>query len=530
MIDNKLPVCIVGSGLAAMSAALALVEKGIRPTILDVGLSLDGEISQRIELMRKTEPDFWKESDKTLMFRNGSLSNDGIPLKLAYGSSYFYGGNSINAPIQCLNGEFPPFSYAQGGLSVGWGASALPADPADLIDWPNETRNLSEHYQSVLENIPYSAVNDRLSSNFPIYSSSMSPVKMQPGNQALLHDMENSNIFAKDRITFGQARSLVQAIDKKNTLGCKYCGNCMSGCVYGAIFKASKILKDLIDQNKVDYFCDHHVLKLSEGARGATVIFRNKNKFGELTFSRVFLAAGAVNSTRIILKSKNIYNSKTYLKAVPGFVVPMLRISKSYSAWPNANTLSGIFLEYKPILDFWAHCQISIPNELVLKKIDMMFGSGRYLGIMKSFLASHLVVATVTLHSNFGNGYTLSLARSDASTDDLLSSARETPGEAKIAIKKAMKKLSSITRKFGCYPLSHFALDSTVSNGYHIGGSMPMKLRPVNLTDTDIFGKPIGFERVHVIDSSIFPTIPATTIGLLAMANARRIIKSIYLE
>ncbi|MCE7530636.1 GMC oxidoreductase [Polynucleobacter sp. IMCC 29146] len=530
MKNNNLPVCIIGSGLAAMSAALSLVERGVRPTILDVGLSLSDDISKLASEMGGVEPELWSESHKTLMFGNRSLDKEGIPLKLAFGSSYFYGVDSIDAPIQSLGGEFPPFSYAQGGLSVGWGASALPADPRDLSDWPSETKNLREHYQFLLRNIAYSAVDDRLSSNFPVYSSVIDPIKIQPGNLALLNDMEKANIFVKDQITFGQARSLVQATDSKNGLGCKYCGNCMSGCVYGAIFKSDKILKDLIAHDKIDYFCNHHVLKLAEDERGVTVYFKNKNNFGKLTFSKVFLAAGAVNSTRIILKSKNIYNSRTLLKAVPGFVMPMIRIGKANNTWPKANTLSGIFLEYKPILDFWAHCQISIPNELVLKKIDLQFSSNWHPSAIKSLLSRHLVVATVTLHSNFGNGYALSLVRDGVTENDTLVSSREPPGEAKNAIREAMKKLSGITRKFGCYPLSSFALDSTISNGYHIGGSMPMKSRPVNSTDTDILGRPLGFQRVHVIDSSIFPTIPATTIGLLAMANSARIIKSVHLE
>ena len=41
--------------------------------------------------------------------------------------------------------------------------------------------------------------------------------------------------------------------------------------------------------------------------------------------------------------------------------------------------------------------------------------------------------------------------------------------------------------------------------------------------ETDLLGRPGGWSRVHVVDSSVFPSLPGTTVALLAMANAVRI-------
>ena len=41
--------------------------------------------------------------------------------------------------------------------------------------------------------------------------------------------------------------------------------------------------------------------------------------------------------------------------------------------------------------------------------------------------------------------------------------------------------------------------------------------------ETDTLGRLPGLERVHLIDASVFPSIPATTITLSIMANAHRI-------
>jgi len=41
--------------------------------------------------------------------------------------------------------------------------------------------------------------------------------------------------------------------------------------------------------------------------------------------------------------------------------------------------------------------------------------------------------------------------------------------------------------------------------------------------ETDTSGRPAGWRRVHAVDATVLPSIPATTITLTVMANAHRI-------
>jgi choline dehydrogenase-like flavoprotein len=41
---------------------------------------------------------------------------------------------------------------------------------------------------------------------------------------------------------------------------------------------------------------------------------------------------------------------------------------------------------------------------------------------------------------------------------------------------------------------------------------------------SDLMGRPAGLKRVHLVDASTFPTIPATTITYTIMANSDRIV------
>ena len=42
---------------------------------------------------------------------------------------------------------------------------------------------------------------------------------------------------------------------------------------------------------------------------------------------------------------------------------------------------------------------------------------------------------------------------------------------------------------------------------------------------SDLLGRPVGLRNVHVLDSSIFPSIPAGPITFTLMANANRIVR-----
>ena len=71
-------------------------------------------------------------------------------------------------------------------------------------------------------------------------------------------------------------------------------------------------------------------------------------------------------------------------------------------------------------------------------------------------------------------------------------------------------------------PLSPMLRPGDAGRGFHAGGTLPMSARPGPF-QTDVWGRPHGLRRVHVVDSSVFPSINASTITLTVMANAHRI-------
>ena len=70
---------------------------------------------------------------------------------------------------------------------------------------------------------------------------------------------------------------------------------------------------------------------------------------------------------------------------------------------------------------------------------------------------------------------------------------------------------------------------SMPGEGNHSGGSFPMSQNP-GMLESDVMGRPGNLKRTHVVDSSILPSITATTIALTAMANAHRIASKVELN
>ena len=231
-------IAVVGSGLASISAIKVLVEEGFVPIVFDKGIELPEKIQDLVGEMAKCDWKDWNQGDIDKITTNQTIAEGGLPRKLLFGSDHFYGPSTPYNQIQG-SGMTPPHSFAKGGLSQGWSAAVLPASDDDLVDWPIKNKELTNYYKHVLAELPYSANDDNLSLNFPILKKSKHLLKLHNGDLSILNNLRKAKLLSRDKLVFGQARLLVKAQSRDDENGCSYCGRCMSGCVYGHIYKAS---------------------------------------------------------------------------------------------------------------------------------------------------------------------------------------------------------------------------------------------------------------------------------------------------
>jgi hypothetical protein len=74
------------------------------------------------------------------------------------------------------------------------------------------------------------------------------------------------------------------------------------------------------------------------------------------------------------------------------------------------------------------------------------------------------------------------------------------------------------------YPVLPMLRLAAGGKSYHFGGSFPHARNGMSaIFGTDRLGRVRSWQRIHLVDASVFPNIPAMTFTLTIMANAHRI-------
>ena len=513
------PAIIIGSGLSAVAACRALMARGVRPLVLDVGKTGAEATRALTDRMRAQAPQDWTRADIDQLGGVEAVPPGRIPRKLIFGSDYFYEKQDT----------LPPHSHAKGGFSVGWGAVVLPPNPCDLADWPIQLAELAPYFTKILATIPHSAPQDRLSTVFPSYHEPDGCLDLSPRAARTLRRLDARGAFDAQRFVYGQSRLLINP-----NSGCRYCGMCMTGCVYDQIYKADRDIDQLHAAGKIIYRPSLRVLRVAETAAEVEVVAQDA--LGRETVfrtRRLFLAAGAVETPRILMQSLCVFDQDITIKTILGLVAPVLHRDHAPTLWPNAVSAPDLFLEIKErrLSDHWIHVQMSAANEFIMQKLGLSARGRGGLHAIRKHLAGHLSVAHVNLHSDHSNPYRIRLSHGTQGQQPVLSGARVkmTAAQAE-ALTVARQSLSAALGQIGAHVIRPLVMNSARAGGYQLGGGTPMRHRPTAPLDTNTIGNPAGWRRVHVVDSSTFPSLPATTIGLLAMANAWRIADTAVLD
>jgi choline dehydrogenase-like flavoprotein len=498
---------VVGSGPAGVACAHALLQRGAKVTMLDAGLDLESDRKAQVAHLRSTPQKDWTPESLKFIRDGVSVGAGGIPLKMAYGSDFPY-REPAHLPIEIDGVEGRP-SYARGGLSNVWGASMLPFRTEDMAEWPITAEDLAPHYRAVLDLVPYSARQDLLAESFPLYSENARPVRGSAQAEALLHDLAR----ATTAMQFGASRLAVDA-------GCVYCALCIYGCPYGCIYNSGDTVDHLRSQRGFTYRPGIVVERVSESSSHVEV--GGRAIAGDLPFSMavdgVFLACGVFSTARIVLESLDAFGQTVIAADNCYFLLPLLRYSSQKDVKHEPlHTLAQVFLELQDpaIGPHTVHLQVYTYNELFRQQIRNMLGP--LAAAAEPGLLGRLLLIQGYLHSDLSPGIGLTLGRGGMLSRAVEPNAKTRPALA--ALRRRLWRERGAMRALPVWPAMRVGKPG---RGFHTGGTFPMRSRPRRL-ETDTAGRPHGFSRVHIVDASVFPTLPATTITLSVMANAHRI-------
>jgi choline dehydrogenase-like flavoprotein len=498
---------IIGSGPAAIAAAQARIARGIRVLMIDGGTPFapaDPDLKARLQA---TPPADWPDTDRDAWMRPQA--------EAAPGRTRRYGSDRAMEPPDATfadaGGVALRASRAAGGLSNLWGGAVLPYAARDIADWPVTGDDLAPHYRAVAAFLPATR-SDAFDGLFPDVAAA-DAATLPPSPQAaalLLRLARHQDALAANGATLGPARQAVAP-------GCRACGMCLHGCPDDLIWSARHTLSRLAAHPLVTYRSGPPVRAIRPD--GGTVRLTLDDGSELATAGRVFLGAGVLETARIVMAS-GLADALTLADSQQA-LVPHLhrwRMPVAPDRLPF-HTLPQIFVEIgdDAVSPRLVHAQVYTWNDQFPR--DLIANYGRLPGSapLLRALARRLIVAQVFLHSDLSARIGLTLA-----TDGRLIARAESNAVTAPALDRATRAVSRTLARGGLVPLAFARRIGAPGSSFHVGASLPMQRDPQG-SATDRLGRPAGTDRLHVIDASVLPAIPATTITFSVMANAHRI-------
>ncbi len=520
MISHKKNCIIVGSGPAALACAQALIDRGESVSILDIGRELPVEKRHALTRLKNLKCEHWEPSDIIAIKNPMNRMVAGTPVKTAYGSDYAYAELNADYIIEKEGVQALP-SHAKNGFASVWGANMLPFLKEDISDWPTESQKLDLHYKAVLRHVPLSAKADGLTSRFPMYGK---PVGfLEPTRQAnAIYDALSSRCkdMENQGVTYGYARAAV--FDRADEKTCAYCGLCLHGCPYGLIFDGSQWLGALQKTGLLVYQKNRMVVRFVENSHGVVVqgLDLSTGKNFEEHGKALFIGAGVYGTAKIVLESSGQYGKELVASDCMRFLSPWItKQAFKKETQEKHHALAQLFIEVNDanISRNTVHLQIYGYNDMyesALKGLKYIFGANQW-------LAARMITVMGYLHSSESDKIKISISKGINGTS-VLRLKKSDNQFVNPFLKNLKKKLQLLSSASDCVSVPYSFKIMPAGQSYHTGGTLPMKEKPSEY-QTDFIGKLHGMDKTYIIDSSVMPSIPATTVTLPLMANAHRI-------
>lgn len=492
-------VIVAGSGPAGVSAAKGLLERGCDVILLDAGNTLEPEkqaILQRIQQNNNRH-----ESPKLRHHANGKNS-----IKLPYGSNFIYDGVNDYFSWETRHCYFKP-SFAKGGLSNVWGSAVVQHSEQDVAHWPAACRNLSAYY-TMLTNWMGRYFTDDTSS---VLSQQARHLKQK-------WDKQRQTLMERG-FTHHQA---VLATDLAN---CRFCGACQHGCPYGLIYNSCHHLDKLREYPNFSYMSDVVVENFHELNQQVILYVNDKKhkRVKKLEADRLFVACGSGISSLLYLRALNQPGKKLRLKDSQHFMLPCMLDKRFDGVMQEAlHTLCQLNLSvsHSSVSRHPVFMQIYTYMDHYL--LEMQHKCKSLYPVIKKIAANwieRMIVIQGYIDSRESNEL---IIQYQPSGHYVIREQRV--NHVSSTIKNVMRHLKQHSNMLSLRPWRLLHLQSVTGQSNHVGSSLPMSDNPQG-DEVDIWGKPVMFERVHFVDGSVLPSIPAGPITLTIMANAYRIAK-----
>lgn len=294
-------------------------------------------------------------------------------------------------------------------------------------------------------------------------------------------------------------------------------------------YRTSNFVEELKRFKNFVYIPNQLVYQIKEKSNHTEIhSFSIENKLESITkASYLILAAGSINTTRIILRSFKLYNYKTSFLTKANIVVPCLHIRSIGKKKDSKKSKFGQLVisssrkeTHGGIDPFFI--QLYKLNPFFLKKALQYITLPKIIALpLLSFFAPYIIIADIRFPA-FESKIAFSKLKKRVDKKDLLEiKIKETNTELQ-KYKKEYMKITQQLRSLGLFPLKKI-IGYTTS---HYGGGISSKYTSKTLS-VDKNGKLNKGNRIYIADTSSWKVLPAKPPTLTIMANASRIGKNV---
>jgi len=531
-LDSK--VIIIGSGPSGVQAALTLLKRGFRVEVIDGG-----------------------ETETKLP--NGNLSFTDLKKELDDPWSFFLGKNleGIISPVNGSIFEYPPSrnylerkksiiisngfnihtSMATGGLGIGWGANCAEFIDDDMIDFPFPAKELVPYYKKLSKRIKINGtLNDPVGEDLGKNTILSGPLKLSDHDQMILQrSVRKYRGLERLGIRIGRSRMAVRT-RSDDPKACIYCGRCLWGCETQSIYTPLETLEDCKKYSRFKHYPGWEVnyfVTNESGIKSVNCISRKSGKEIKMIGDHYILAAGAINSGKIFLKTlsqdkkfielgrnkvlttKSLLDTKTI--KIPYVLPSMLghQIPKNYFQF-NKLVMGLNNRNYKNFPKF-VQGEILSLNSLIYHPLIESFPFGSKISSSLFFLIQSSLGA-VTIFCPDRPSITNTLKLSPKGFEAHYTETEEQKSFADDIIFRTKKAL----RKLGAIVPANKILHLPNGSGLHYAGTIPMSTirSPFNV---DSNCRSYAYKNLFIVDGSVLPTLPSKSLTYTLMANAIRV-------
>jgi choline dehydrogenase-like flavoprotein len=527
-MSDRFDVVVIGSGPAGTHASYPLVQAGLRVAMVDGG-------NQSVE-PAGGQPVSFEEARRTHTDQPHSFLGEdfsGIPLD-AMGSgtrgsivsgrrSYVVAGTDALLPVR-LDGVRVLQTLARGGLGAVWGGVCAYYAREELEAMGLPAVEMQRHYDVITERIGVSGPQTR--------HGIQPPFRVDHHAELLLDAFERRRrVFSRLELELAQPHSAVLTRDLAGRRSAAYHDMEYWSDTRRTIYRPQFTLEELERHENFSYFGGRLVERVEERADECRVhsrpVFEASGGPSVLTGRRVIVAAGAVGSARILLRSLELYDRQIPFLGKPHWLTACLHPRTLGKAGRKERlSLCQLLLldaKHRSPEDYFTagYAQLYSYKSLgLIRMLGFVPASGpEALGLL-ALIAPSLVIADMRFPVLRRASRFMKLCREGA-TEWLHIEAQPEADEFR-ASSESLARLTSGLRKLGLLPLKRKELPHGAAA--HYGGTIPFAPDSASeVLSVDENGRLRQAERIYVADSSTFRFLPAKSINMTIMANANRI-------